>query len=74
MNYYEEKARRNALMWPYMEKVVAGLIIMFLCALALTWCAPSMVTEKEYQDRRLREAFSGEAKYRAHQFLKEGSR
>lgn len=74
MNYYEEKKRRNALMWPYMEKVVAVLVIIFVCAAGLTYCAPAMVTEKEYQDRRLREASNGEAKYRAHQFLKEGAR
>jgi hypothetical protein len=74
MNCYEEKERRNAMMWPYMEKVVVAIVITFVCAAGLSWCAPAMVSEKEYQDRRLREALNGEAKFRAHQFLKEGTK
>ena len=74
MSYYEEKERRNSLMWPYLEKVVAGLVIIFVCAASLTYCAPAMVTEKEYQDRRLRRDLNVEAKYRAYQFLQEGTK
>lgn len=52
--------QRNAALWLISAAVLCGIFV-----LGLTWCAPAVMKEQEYQTKRLGEALFQEAKYRA---------
>jgi hypothetical protein len=63
-NYYTERDRKNREMHPYTQASLYLVVLIVLVGSMLNYCAPAVISEQEYQERKIAEALKAEAKYR----------
>lgn len=68
--YYQEKRRKNDLQCALLYRLFVCLMAIVFFAVGMSFCAPAMIGEKEYQDKRFAESMKIEAKYRAMRSLR----